>query len=214
MAADKQRRTRAEKAKRRARSVQGRPTPATKKAKPPAKTTLPAKKPTSAKKTTSTKKPEPAKGKPAKIKKTTKKLRTASNEQIRVGTATKSPTTPATATNQPTTATVQADESSGSDGLVVQAADRAKNKQDDYARKRLETFGPSGEDSGETPTQSSSTTRTSLLGAFNASAAVRELTLMQNIEIADMDDDVEDAVDKQSADDVQNEDDVQDEDGV
>ncbi|KAG2818656.1 hypothetical protein PC118_g12403 [Phytophthora cactorum] len=73
--------------------------PPTKKAKPSAKTTLPAKKPTSAKKTTPTKKPEPAKRKPAKIKKTTKKIRTSSNEQIRVGTATKSPTTPTTATN-------------------------------------------------------------------------------------------------------------------
>ncbi|KAG3154518.1 hypothetical protein PC128_g22328 [Phytophthora cactorum] len=67
--------------------------PPTKKAKPSAKTTLPAKKPTP------TKKPEPAKRKPAKIKKTTKKIRTSSNEQIRVGTATKSPTTPTTATN-------------------------------------------------------------------------------------------------------------------
>ncbi|KAG6944293.1 hypothetical protein JG688_00017154, partial [Phytophthora aleatoria] len=131
MAADKPRRTRAEKAKYNAELAASKadPTPATKKApptkkaKPPAKTTLPAKKPTSAKKTTPTKKPELAKGKPAKIKKTTKKIRTTSNEQIRVGTATKSPTTPATATNQPATAMMQADESSGSDGLVVQAAD-------------------------------------------------------------------------------------------
>ncbi|KAG2819291.1 hypothetical protein PC111_g11956 [Phytophthora cactorum] len=80
-------------------------------------------------------------------------------------------------------------------------------------------FGPSDEDSDETPAQSSATARTSILGVFNASAAVHELTLMQNIEIADMDDDVEDdmdddgedSVDKQSADDVQDEDDAGDE---